>query len=327
MFYLPTNSTDATELFALEEWIANQAWGETTLLLWSTAPTIMIGKYQDALAEENLALADQYHLAVTRRKSGGGTIYTDPGSLQYSLIAPKASQTIDFSRFLNLICKVFRQIGVPVECSDRNDLLIKGRKFSGNAQYNLNGYVIHHGSLLFDTDLDTMAAALQVDQLKLISKHISSVHQRVINLKEVLPYPDTETFKQQFLKELNPLVGGLQVRHLTTTQKVEVAQIRTATFANSAFIYDRVPTTLITKKRYFPGGGLVKLSIAVEHGVLSDLKISGDFFSNLDPYQLTSALLGRPFRPEQIRPQLEAILEKTPIYHIQVDDLINLLFG
>lgn len=327
MFYLPTNSNDATKLFALEEWVAKQDWGETTLLLWSTIPTIMIGKYQDALAEVNLAMAEQHHLAVTRRKSGGGTIYTDPGSLQYSLIAPKVGQAIDFDRFLNLICKAFHRMGVPVERSDRNDLLLKGRKFSGNAQYNLNGYVIHHGSLLFDTDLDTLTVALQVDKLKLISKHISSVHQRVINLKAALPYLDTETFKQQFLNELDQLVGGLKIRHLTPPQEAAVAEISFATFANPAFIYDKVPSTLITKKRYFPGGGLVKLSIAVDHGILHDLKITGDFFSNLDPNQLTKALLGRPFRPDQIRPQLTAILSKTPIYHIRVDDLIDLLFG
>lgn len=327
MLYLPTASNDATKLFALEYWLAQQDYPSTVFLLWSTRPTIMLGKYQDALAEVNLAFVERQKLQVTRRYSGGGTIYTDPGCFQYSFIAPATTAKIDFTQFSARICQALQQMGLPVQQSSRNDLTFQGRKFSGNAQYHRFGHVIHHGSLLFDTDVKTMAAALHVDNLKLRSKHIASVHQRVINLKTGLPTMTAAEFRARLLASIKQTADEVTPLTLTPTQWRAVDGIQQAIFANDKFIYQSTPLTEITKKRYFPGGGLVKLSLTVKHGVLTAFRLNGDFFSDVDVARLSQGLVGQRFRPATVQAQLTALLAATPIVNISAADLTALCFS
>lgn len=320
-------SHEAATAFAVEQWLAEQDDDDTYFLLWSTAPTIMLGKYQDALAEVNQAYAAAHQLTIVRRNSGGGTIFTDPGSFQYSFIAPSKGGGIDFDRFLDVICQALAKMGVPVRRSSRNDLTIFGRKFSGNAQYNHHGHVVHHGSLLFDSDVSEMSAALHVDPLKLKSKHVASVHQRVANLRECLPDLTPGQFTRQLFNNVKQLAGPVTDWQPDAAEEDEIATIRAERFANPAFIYNQIPQTALTKERYFPGGGLVKLALTVEHGTLTSLHLTGDFFSDLGAGELAASLVGTEFRPATIGPKLTAFLAATPIMNISANDLLELLFS
>lgn len=327
MIYLQCNAHQAADNFALEYWLTEHQFPGEVFLLWWTEPTIMLGKYQDALAEVNQEYADRQHLTIVRRLSGGGTIFTDPGSLQYSFIKPSPKKNIDFTSFLGQICAALQKLGVAVRRSSRNDLTINGRKFSGNAQYYHNGYVVHHGSLLFDTNVDEMTAALHVDPMKLRAKKISSVHQRVLNLHSVLPKLTRDEFAAQLQAAVLGQAGQTHQYRLTVADRQAIRQIKERTFANPAFIYGQTSKTTISKERYFQGGGLVKLALTVDHGYLKQLHITGDFFSDLNVRALEKALCGRLFQPATIRPILEHWLRKYPIRNISADQLLNLLFA
>ena len=327
MIYIQSNARQAADNFALEYWLTKKGFDDLTFSLWTTTPTIMLGKFQDALAEVNLAYADQHDITVSRRLSGGGTIFTDRGSFQYSFIKPSAKQTIDFNRFLSIIGRALKEMGLPVEQSSRNDLILKGRKFSGNAQYNCNGYVVHHGSLLFDSNLNAMTAALHVDPVKLKAKRISSVHQRVLNIRNFRSDLTREQFAAQLKQAVFQQASKVREYHLTVSDRAEIRVIKDRLFANPDFIYGKTPPTTITKERYFVGGGLVKLALAVEHGYLKQIHITGDFFSNLDVQALESALTGTLFQPQAIRPILNRRLQKTPIQNIDPNQLLDLLFA
>lgn len=326
MIYIQSNTLQAADNFALEYWLTKKGFADLTFLLWTTTPTIMLGKFQDALAEVNLDYADQHGITVSRRLSGGGTIFTDRGSFQYSFIKPSVKQTIDFDRFISIIGKALKKIGLPVEQSSRNDLILNGRKFSGNAQYNCNGYVVHHGSLLFDSDLNAMTTVLHVDPMKLKAKRISSVHQRVLNIRSFRPDLTREQFAVKLKQAVFQQAANVQEYHLTTSDRAEIQAIRDRLFAKSDFVYGRTPSTTITKERYFAGGGLVKLALAVDHGYLKQIHITGDFFSNLDVQALESALTGTLFQPKTIRPILNRRLQKTPIQNIDTNQFLDLLF-
>ena len=185
MILVDFNSLDACEHFALEYYLATERdLGETALLLWRTEPTLMVGKYQNARLEINLPLARALGVKIVRRLSGGGTIYTDPGGWQFSFIDRGGGEEIQFESYIAPVVSALRAMGVPARFNGRNDLTVDGRKFSGNAQYRVAGTTVHHGSLLFDTDLARMEALTTPSEEKLRSKSIRSVRERVTNLRE-----------------------------------------------------------------------------------------------------------------------------------------------
>ena len=118
--------------------------------------------------------------------SGGGTIYTDEGGWQYTFIQRDEEHEIRFQEFMEPVIRALRSLGLPAEFNGRNDILVGGRKISGNAQYKLAGSTVHHGSLLFDTDIEEMVRSTTVDPYKIISKSIRSVRERVTNIRHHL---------------------------------------------------------------------------------------------------------------------------------------------
>lgn len=327
MIYIKSNFTDAADNFALEYWVAQQHFADLVFMLWSTRPTIMLGKYQDAWTETNLAYVAQHGLAVTRRLSGGGTIFTDPGSFQYTFIKPSLKQTIDFEEFLVIISQALCKLGIPVERSSRNDLTVHQQKFSGNAQYNYHGCVVHHGSLLFDTNINEMADALHVDSVKLKAKKISSVHQRVLNLHQILPEMTRQEFANSLITTVLQQAPAVQEYQLTTADRDAIAKIKDWLFANPDFVYGSAPEAAMTKERYFAGGGLIKLALTVKQGELTQVHITGDFFSNVDAQAMEKALIGLDFRAGVLQPVLADWLHRYPIRQITTDQLLNVFFA
>ncbi len=219
MIYLPVDSLDVRHNFALEYYLMTEKRpSEPVLLLWSTTPTVMLGKYQTAENELNRPFIDAHHIAAVRRLSGGGTIYTDQGGCQFTLITPDKDTAIDFSSGLSLITGALNQIGIKAQNDSRNDLVVDGRKVSGSAQYMINGFRLHHGSLLFDANMDWMAQALQVDPVKKQAKHINSVHQRTVNLIEQKPNWTAQEFKRKLEKALLNITGA-RIGYLTAAEK------------------------------------------------------------------------------------------------------------
>ena len=135
MIYIETGSTDVYYNFGLEYYFAaEKKLPEPVLLFWRTTPTLMVGKYQNILEEINKPYADAHKIRLVRRMSGGGTIYTDLGGWQFTFIEHSDQTQIDFSQYIGPVVDAVRELGADAGFNGRNDLLIGGRKFSGNAQ-------------------------------------------------------------------------------------------------------------------------------------------------------------------------------------------------
>ncbi len=204
MIYIETGSADVYYNFGLEYYFTlEKRLPETVFLFWRTTPTLMVGKYQNVLEEINKPYADEHGIHLVRRMSGGGTIYTDMGGWQFTFIQHKEAGEIEFGQYIAPVIDALREMGVSASFNGRNDLTIDGKKFSGNAQYRLGDCIVHHGSLLFDTDIEQMVASTTVDSYKITSKSIKSVRDRVTNISEHLPSPmDAETFKETMVRHI-----------------------------------------------------------------------------------------------------------------------------
>lgn len=204
MIYIETGSTDVYYNFGLENYFTvEKRLPDTVFLFWRTTPTLMVGKYQNILEEINKPYADAHGIHLVRRMSGGGTIYTDLGGWQFSFIQHREAGEIEFGQYIAPVIGALEEMGVTASFNGRNDLTIDGRKFSGNAQYRLGDCIVHHGSLLFDTDIRQMVASTTPDSYKITSKSIKSVRDRVTNISDHLPQPmDPETFKETMVRHI-----------------------------------------------------------------------------------------------------------------------------
>lgn len=167
---------------ALEEWAVAHASG--SLFVWNVGPTVIFGRNQDMEAEVNVAYCREHGIEMYRRKSGGGCVYADGGNLMISYITSEPEVNKAFDTYLSSLASALKGMRLDAVRTEHNDVLVSGRKVSGNACYATPTGCIVHGTLLYDTDFTEMEHAITPSKEKLDSKGIKSVRQRVANLKE-----------------------------------------------------------------------------------------------------------------------------------------------
>ena len=202
MIYLDNPSTDPAYNLALEEHLV-YADERDILMLWQNDPAVIVGRNQHTDNQVDRALAAELGIAVVRRLSGGGAVYHDRGNLNFTLILRDATRyKQDFAFFTRPIVEVLRSYGVDAVLHGRNDLLAGGRKFSGNAQYYHGSTVMHHGTILWDSDLDVLARVLKPKQ-RVEARGVDSHTARVTNLAPLLAGAVTlERFKADLVEAL-----------------------------------------------------------------------------------------------------------------------------
>ena len=185
MKYIDSQSHDSYFNLALEEYILkNNEIEEDIVFLWQNTPTIVVGNNQNTIEEINMPFVTEKNIKVVRRLSGGGAVYQDLGNLNFTFIKhlDNTSNT-DIKRFALPVAEALNKLGVPAQLTGRNDISVEEKKISGNAQRLYKNKLLHHGTLLFDTDLELMAQVLKVGLDKIESKGIKSVRSRVTNIK------------------------------------------------------------------------------------------------------------------------------------------------
>lgn len=320
--YIETNSTDAYYNFATEHYLTTVAPREEMLFLfWRTTPTLMIGKYQNPYEEIDVAYAREHDIAIVRRPSGGGTIFTDLGGWQFSFIDPHGSEEIEFAKYTTPILEALRALGLPVTFTGRNDLLLDGKKISGNAQYKIDGRTVHHGSLLFATDLDEMTAATRPAPHKIASKSIHSVRERVTNIEAYLDEPlSIAAFKKHVVAH----IAGDNVEILTEEEKKAIAAIAQEKFRNPEAIYGNTPKFSIEREEKF-AGGLVRVHLDVAKGVIRDVQFHGDFFATERIDVLKQAIVGTLYEKTAILEAIRTSDTAQVIYGVAPEKLVRLI--
>ena len=259
-------------------------------MLWQNAKTVVIGKNQNANVEINRDVLDANGVKIARRITGGGAVYHDLGNVNYSFITPKARTSgIDFEYFTRPIIKALKSMGVEVRLSGRNDLeTLDGLKISGSAQHRVEDRVLHHGTLLFSSDLSFMSKVLTPDREKLKSKAVKSVKKRVCNVKDLCSITSVNEFiaslKSFIINEFNP----------TVIDQPKSAEIDALFARNSSYEWLFPQKTMlsnyqkIASKRY--DFGRVEIALDFDNDVIKKVKISGDFFGEEDISLLESLI-------------------------------------
>ena len=184
MKYLLNPSTNPFYNLALDEYAMKHIEvDEDFFFLWQNEPSVIIGKNQNTLEEINQQFIEENNIHVARRVSGGGAVYHDFGNLNFTFIINVDDPgQVNYKKYVQPIIDALKVMGVTAEASGRNDILIDGLKISGNAQRLANGKLMHHGTLIYDVNIEDMVAALNVSGDKIISKGAKSVRSRVTTI-------------------------------------------------------------------------------------------------------------------------------------------------
>ncbi|MBQ4286379.1 MAG: lipoate--protein ligase family protein [Bacteroidales bacterium] len=217
---------------AMEEYLAARKDTPECFFLWQVAPTVIIGRNQDLEAEVNLPYCKEHAVDIVRRKSGGGCVYADEGNLMVSYIIPGPGAALDLlTGFVSRMAEALRSLGLDAVPSGRNDVLVAGKKVSGNAFFKLPSCGIAHGTMLYDSDLEAITAAITPSREKLSSKGIKSVRERVTNISEQMrvagleAFPDTAAFAEYLAGHFRAGDGTLL---LEQSQILEIQEIEKA---------------------------------------------------------------------------------------------------
>lgn len=297
--YLETGSQDPFYNLAFEEYVLAHRKEGDYLILWQNDNTVVIGRNQNAEEEIDRAFVEAHGVRVVRRTTGGGAVYHDLGNLNYSFITGAGeAENLAMERFTRPVVGALRGLGLQAEASGRNDILVEGKKVSGTAQRLLNGRILHHGTLLFDTDPDMVAGALRADPEKFRSKSVKSVRSRVGNirdfLREDMDLPAFWAYLKTALAGEGFVTGALEPEELEA-----VEALKRSRYDAWEWNFGRSPAYDMVNKRRWDGGSL-EVRVSVKEGRITGVAFRGDFLSrcSLDP--LEKALEGVLFRREDV---------------------------
>lgn len=320
--------TDPRINLAIEEYaLKNLDINETYLLFYINEPSIIIGKNQNTIEEINTEYVEKNGIHVVRRLSGGGAVYHDLGNLNFSFITKDDGDSFhNFRKFTEPVVNALRKLGVNAELSGRNDLLAEGRKISGNAQFSTRGRMFSHGTLLFDSEIESVVSALNVKKDKIESKGIKSIRSRVANISEFLSEKVTiEEFRSLLLKNIFDGQDDIPEYVLTEKDWENIHELSKERYQNWDWNYGKSPKFNLQHSHRFPVGQ-IDVRFEVNKGVIENCKIYGDFFGVGDVTEIEDKLTGLKYEKSQITGALEDVDIKHYFGNISKEDFINLIY-
>ena len=276
---------------------------ESILFLWQNQNTVVIGKNQNAWKECRTALLQEEGGFLARRLSGGGAVFHDLGNLNFTFLMPQAEYDLD--KQFSVIAEAVTLLGLQAERSGRNDVLIDGRKFSGNAFFKHDGKAYHHGTLLIDVDMGKLGRYLNPSKAKLQAKGVDSVRSRVVNLKELSPDITIASMKEAMAKAFAKVYDKPMT--VITDKDFDHEAIEALRQRNAGWEWNygqKLPFYAQWETR-FPWGE-VQITLSAENGLITGAKVYSDAMDWQLPGQLEALLLGARFEKDDICSRLQA---------------------
>jgi len=330
MVYLQSPSTDAEFNLALEQYVFEEMDpGREYFMLWQNASAIIIGKNQNTVEEINRKVVEERGIQVVRRLSGGGAVYHDMGNLNFTFIRHGGdTANMDLHAFCQPIASALQQLGVDAQVNGRNDITIQGRKFSGNSQYVKKGRIMHHGTLMFDSDLSVVTECLRVSKDKIESKGIKSVRSRVTNIREHLPEGadiSLEEFRQMLVHFMEAESGKMERYEFTPEDLARVEEIRAGRYGRWQWNYGYSPRYRLRKERRIEGVGKILVSLEVKDGCLERSEFYGDYFGSRDAAEISDVLQGCAMERQALTDRLLQVDVDQYFHRLCREQLIDIL--
>lgn len=324
---LNSNNDPAVNL-ALEEYCVRNldVENEMYLLFYINKPSVIIGKHQNTIEEINKQFVDKNGIQVVRRISGGGAVYHDFGNMNFSFITKYSPEFFhNFEKFTKPLVETLREMGVEAELGGRNDIVVGGRKISGNAQFTNLKSMFSHGTLLFNSNLDDVVQALNVKMDKIESKGIKSVRSRVANISELLSESITiHDFKERITNSIFKEYESLPLYILTDSEWEKVHKLSEQKYRTWEWNFGRSPEFNLQKVNRFEFGQ-IDVRIFVKDGEIQEIKFYGDFLGYGDSEDIENKLKGVLFKDSEVESALKNTDLKYYFGNIELKDFVKFI--
>jgi len=326
MLCLISPYTDPYFNLASEEYLLKR-FREDVFLLYRNLPSIVVGKHQNTLSEINMSYVQEREILVARRISGGGTVFQDEGNLNFAFFTTgNEGELVDYKRATQPVIEALGKMGLKVRLGKRNELLIEGLKISGTASHVYKHRVLHHGTLLFSSELEHLGAALSTERDKFTDRAVKSVPSTVANVRDFLAEPmDMEQFQERILNHVLRLNEQNRIYKFSKTDIKEISSLRELKFSTWEWNFGYSPRYQYSKSISF-GGGRIDIHMNVEKGVIRELKLQGDFTSRKEIQSLEKMFSGTIHDPETMRIQLSEIKVSDYIVGLENEELLSGMF-
>jgi lipoate-protein ligase A len=327
MYYIIDKSTDPQWNLAAEEYLLRE-FEKPVFRLWRNDNAIIIGEHQNALAEINIDFVRKNNIKVVRRLSGGGAVFHDLGNVNFTFIDNREQgedTSAMFARFTRPVVEALRELGVEAYLEGRNDLLIDGKKFSGNAIAIYKNRILQHGTLLFSASMANLGEALANRPEKFTGKGVQSNRSRVTNISEHLPKPMAiEEFIDFMYNFVNNRAGGEYIRYeYSEADLAAIEKLKEKKYGTDEWNFGHSPHYSFSKVLKFPAG-LLEVYLTVKRGVIEEAKIYGDYFFSRETNEIESLLEGCTHSRDAIEKRLGTVCLNDYFNNVSVDEFLSL---
>lgn len=288
--------------------------------MWRVKPTVIFGRNQLIDSEVNVAYCKEHGIEYYRRKSGGGCVYADMDNIMFSYITRSDDVTMTFSHYTHAIVEMLQGLGLNASDNSRNDVMVDGKKVSGNAFYHLPGISIVHGTMLYDTNMENMIQAITPSATKLDSKGVKSVQSHIVTLNQYLTM-SIEEFAQYARNTLCDGTIELDGDDVTAIETIE------AGYLTPEFILGNNPRCNMERSGRIDGVGEFKISLELNRNIIRDINIAGDFFLLGDLEIIVNCLRGTQFTKEAVSEALSDLELSKIVMNLDIQHFLQLLFA
>lgn len=324
---------------AVAEAVTEKASPNTIILISPQSPYVCIGVHQELEKEVNTHYCTQHNIPIVRRQTGGGAVYLDSRQQFYQVVIRKDDPLVPigieafYRKFLQPTVNVYRQFGLPAEYRPINDVVIQGKKASGNGAVTLDEALVLIGNIIFDIDTDLMVNALKVPSEKFKDKMVQSLDKYMTSFQKELNYqPERETVIQYLMKEYETLLNqSLEQGELTGREEAYLSQtikrLKSEKWLHRSSRRREKLLSLVKAKCTKIAGGimvceashkadkLIRITLEIEKGRINDILISGDFF--YEPAdalgELEEELKGMKIRKKSLTAKIEEFFNEKKI--------------
>lgn len=316
---LPDNDVRPLPFYlTMEEYVARR-FPDELFFMWQVKPTVIFGRNQLIDNEVNLSYCRDHNISFYRRKSGGGCVYADMDNIMFSYIVSSDNVVTTFSDYTERVALMLREIGIDAKSSGRNDVTIDGKKVSGNAFYHIPGRSIVHGTMLYDTDIAHMSAAISPSGAKLRSKGVDSVKSHITVLRE-----HTDMSLDEFKHHVQASMCDGEI----VLDAADIARIEEMSrpYFTDKWIYGKNPQCSRSHSLRVEGTGEFWVEIELKGDRITDLNLAGDYFPTGDvDKEIIEPLRGVTYTREAVEKALDGIDPSKVIASLKRQQLLNVI--
>jgi lipoate---protein ligase len=321
----------------------------TLIMLQPGAPYACVGYHQDLEKELDLEYCKSVGLPIIRRSQGGGATFLDGGQVFYQIVAQKTNAypfAVDamFQKLLTVTIETYRHFGVAAEFKPLNDVVVNGKKLSGNGA-SMNGSTsIMVGNVILDMNYDMMARVLRVPDEKFRDKMAKSMREWVSSLKrEVANPPSGDEVKRVYAEAFQTLLGVKLTKSEPTAEELRIYETETKPRNQShEWLYMDAPYSTRKPGRFVKiahevkvvevdhkAGKLIRIRAETKGDEILDIKITGDFFviPKEAVFHLEDRLRGKRLEEETLCTAVKRFyeVEKPDMPGVHPEDVVQAL--